>query len=153
MGLFGVVDEIYRVVDRTTKDLALQVGETLVVRLWSWTSERLAKDAETDHRIAQELGIVRPYGYSISAFALALEDNESVSALNDRLIAYVRTKRKAKYYCLIAESELTSEGFELIRSGPHDHHYDVPLGNDSLNLEAAARLAHLFGYEKIRMPA
>jgi len=153
MGIFGVVDETYQVVDRTVKDLSLQVGEHLVVRLWSWTPERLATDAETDHTIAHKLGLERPYEYSISTFALAMAEGESVDGLTDRLIAYIRTKRKAKYYGVTTESELTGEEFELIPSGPHDHHFDVPLGSKTLDLEAVARLAHLFGHEKIRMPA
>src|SRR5215207_4249408 len=116
MGVLGVVDEIYEVVDRTTKECDLQVGEKLVVRLWNWSVDRLIKDAETDHKIAHDLGIDRPYEYSISTFGLARDENETVAALNDRLIAYVRTKRRSRYYCLITESELTAGGFELILS-------------------------------------
>jgi hypothetical protein len=126
-----VVDKVYEIVDQTAKALDLQVGEKLVIRLWSWTCERLVRDAAMDHDIAERLGRARPYNYSISTFALARGHEESVSALIDRLVAYVGKLRRAKYYCLITESELTSAGFGLVESRPPDHHYEIPLGDET----------------------
>lgn len=88
------MDNVYQVVDRRTKKLDLQIGEKLVIRLWLWTYERLVQDAEKDHDIAERLGLARPYGYSISTFAIALGAEESVSGLIDRLFSYVRAVRR-----------------------------------------------------------
>jgi hypothetical protein len=141
----------YTYVDRTAKDLKLEVGELLVIRLWSWTKERLQKDAEDEHFKAEQTNRRLSY-YSISTFAMPLGLGEEVPELTDRLVGYVRTKRTARHYCLVTEPELAAAGFQLILSGPHEHHYDVPLGEDRLDLDAVAKLADLFGTEKIKMP-
>jgi hypothetical protein len=80
-----VVDKVYRIADRTTKDLPLNVGEKLVTRLWSWDDDRLKKDAEDEQAIAAAEGITLPY-YSVSAFAMPLEPAEEVDDLINRLI-------------------------------------------------------------------
>lgn len=147
-----MVDRTYRIVDRTAKAFELRAGEKLVTRLWRWDEERLKDDAQGDYVKAEASGSAPEY-YSISTFAMPPEPGERIDDLIDRLITHVLAiPRKARYYCLIAESELTAKGFRLIPSGPYEHHYDVPLGARELDLGAVARLSRLFGDEKIRMP-
>ena len=150
-GLSGVADDEYQIVDRTTKDIRLAEGEMLVTRLWSWSIDRLKKDAEDEWKKANATGESLPY-LSISTFGMRRQAGEEIDALTDRLIAHVKTKRSARQYCLIGEPELVSNGFELIPSGPHEHHYDVPLGEKEIDMDKVRRLSALFGTEKIRMP-
>jgi hypothetical protein len=141
----------FRNVERRTKPIDLQRREKLVIRVWSWDESRLIADAKGGYEIdTVENGEPPPY-YSISVFALPFTDGETVDELVHRLTLHAAEHRRFKWYCLVTESELTDEGFELILSEPPADHYDVPLGADALDAHRASKLAMLFGEEKIRM--
>jgi hypothetical protein len=141
----------FRNVERRTKPIDLQRGEKLVIRLWSWDKSRLKADAEGGYEIDTVENGEPPLYFSISVFALSFADGETVDDLVDRLTRHAAEHRRFKWYCLVTESELTGEGFELILNEPPDDHYDVSLGIDALDEVRAGRLAMLFGEEKIRM--
>ncbi len=141
----------FRPVERRTKPIALQRGEKLVIRVWSWDKSRLVTDAKSGYEIDTVQNGEPPTYYSISVFALPLTEGETVDDLVDRLIVHAAEHRRFKWYCLVTESELANDHFELILNEPPDDHYDITLGTDALDVERAARLAMLFGEEKIRM--
>jgi hypothetical protein len=142
----------FRSVEHRTKPIDLQVGEKLVIRVWSWDETRLLQDAARGYEIetVERDGIPPPY-YSISTFALPRIRGESIDALVDRLTLHAVHERRFKWYCLVTGPELEAEGFELILNEPPDDHYDIPLGVAGIDFAQVRRLALLFGDEKIRM--
>lgn len=109
------------------------------------------KDAEAGYEIETVETGQSPDYYSISVFALARGENESVDDLVDRLRLHAADHRKFKWYCLVTETELKQADFELILNEPPDDHYDIPVGSDAIDPTLVTQLALLFGDEKIRM--
>lgn len=126
----------FRNVERRTRPINLQRGEKLVIRLWSWDAARLVRDADSGYAIETALNGEPPRYYSISVFALAFTDEETIDDLVDRLTRH---------------AALADAGFELTLNEPPADHYDIPLGTNALDEKMASGLATLFGEEKIRM--
>lgn len=141
----------FRAVERRTRPIKLERGEKLIIRLWSWDEARIMKDAQAGHEIDTVEAGRPPDYYSVSVFALALDDGESVDDLVDRLRLHAADNRKFKWYCLVTETELNEANFELILNEPPDDHYDIPVGLDAIDPTMVTNLALLFGDEKIRM--
>ena len=141
----------FRAVESRTLPIRLQDGEKLVIRVWRWDADRLVKDAEDDYEIESALNGVPPPYFSVSVFALARSDGETQDELVDRLRLHAAEHRSFKWYCLVTESELSDQHFELILHEPPDDHYDIALGRESLDRDRVEQLAVLFGDEKIRM--
>lgn len=138
-------------VERRTKPIDLEIGEKLVIRVWSWDAARILRDARDGYEIDSAENGQPPAYYSISVFALALAEDETIDALVDRLTLHAAEHRRFKWYCLVTESELYDGDFELILNEPPDDHYDIPVGYDDVDDEMVSRLAMIFGDEKIRM--
>lgn len=141
----------FRSVERRTQPIQLEPGEKLVIRVWSWDEAKIWKDAESGYEIERSLRGEPPEYFSISVFALALVEGETVDDLVDRLTLHAAEHRRFKWYCLVTETELKSANFELILNEPPDDHYDIPVGSDAIDETLVKQLALLFGNEKIRM--
>jgi hypothetical protein len=141
----------FRNVERRTRPVNLQRGEKLVILLGSWDAARLVRDADSGYAIVTAPNGEPPRYYSISVFALAFTDEETIDDLVDRLTRHAADHRRFKWYCLVTESELADAGFELTLNEPPADHYDIPLGTNALDEKLASGLATLFGEEKIRM--
>jgi hypothetical protein len=141
----------YRKVENCSRPLVVGIEEKLVIRVWRWDEARSLKDATDGFEIETAIKGEEPRYYSVSVFALARRQGETIDVLIDRLTLHAADHRRFQWYCLVTESELVDAKFELIRNEPPDDHYDIPLGTGAVDPDRVSKLAQLFGDEKIRM--
>jgi hypothetical protein len=128
--------------------MEVRAGDQVVARLWSWSAEKLRKDAEVSHMELLATGEAEA-DYSVSVFASPpVTEGEDIEGVMRTLAEHIRSYRRSRWITFTSRSRLEAKGFRLRRSGPPQH-YDVILGTQ-LRDEDVKRLESVFNEEERR---